>query len=199
MVSIPRSGSSRSIDMNPEGRKISPEPYTKHPLRDRWTLWYLQYERKKAWEDMQNKVYSFGTVEDFWCLYDHIKNASDLSDLNDYSVFKEHIRPMWEDPANKRGGRWVLTSKYLRNDLDNLWMNTLMYVIGGTSKYASHINGAVVNVRSHGDKIAIWTDDCQEYSVLNGIGLELKNYLRTNVRLTYEVHSQKGALPMLQL
>lgn len=122
---LQRSDSSHSIDMNPEGRKISPEPYTKHPLQDRWTLWYLQYERKKAWEDMQNKVYSFGTVEDFWCLYDHIKNASDLNDLNDYSVFKEHIRPMWEDPANRRGGRWILTSKYLRSDLDNLWMNTV--------------------------------------------------------------------------
>lgn len=49
-----------------------------------------------------------------------------------------------------------------------------MYVIGGTSKYASHINGAVVNVRSHGDKICkfnvcyglLWRGSVWKYGVV---------------------------------
>ncbi|XP_037036033.1 eukaryotic translation initiation factor 4E1-like [Bradysia coprophila] len=200
MVSIPRSGSSRSIDMNPEGRKIAVDRYIKHPLQDQWTLWFLQYERNKSWEDLQNRVITFDTVEDFWSLYDHIKDASVLGDLNDYSVFKGDIRPMWEDAANKRGGRWVLNAFRQRHELDNLWLSTLLYMIGGTSKYASYINGAVVNVRSRGDKIAIWVGDCHDTAILNGIGLELKNYLRTNARIVYEEHnSSKGSKPLLQL
>ena len=36
-------------------------------------------------------------VEDFWALYNHIELASRLAAGCDYSLFKEGIKPMWED------------------------------------------------------------------------------------------------------
>lgn len=34
--------------------------------------------------------------------------------------------PMWEDAANKQGGRWVITlNKSSKNDLDNLWLDVV--------------------------------------------------------------------------
>lgn len=114
--------------MNTEGQQTALDRYVKHPLQDQWTLWYLQNDHKKSWEEMLNKVTTFGTVEDFWCLYDHIKEASMLGDYNDYSVFKENIRPMWEDPGNNRGGRWIFNlnlSESNRNELDRMWLDTV--------------------------------------------------------------------------
>lgn len=112
---------------NAEGRKIAPERVIKHPLLDQWTLWFLENDRSKSWEDMQNRVTSFATVEDFWSLYSHIKAASHIGDLNDYSLFKGNIRPMWEDKANKYGGRWILSfgKHQRRNDLDDMWLDTV--------------------------------------------------------------------------
>lgn len=37
-----------------------------------------------------------------------------------------YLSPMWEDAANKQGGRWVITlNKSSKNDLDNLWLDVV--------------------------------------------------------------------------
>jgi translation initiation factor 4E len=50
--------------------------------------------------------------------------ASELRQGCDYSLFKKGIRPMWEDDANKRGGRWLinLTKNQRGNELDKYWL-----------------------------------------------------------------------------
>lgn len=99
----------------------------KHPLRNQWTLWYLDNDRNKSWEEKQNEISTFDTVEDFWNLYNMIKYASELQPGNDYSLFKNNIRPMWEDSANANGGRWTLSmySQQQLSNLDDLWLNVV--------------------------------------------------------------------------
>lgn len=60
-------------------------------------------------------------------LYNHIKLASELRQGCDYSLFKKGIRPMWEDDANIRGGRWLinLEKKQRGNDLDRFWLDVV--------------------------------------------------------------------------
>lgn len=108
-------------------RKISTECLIKHPLQEQWTLWYLENDRTKSWEDMQNKVTSFDTVEGFWSIYNHIVTPSTLGEGNDYSLFKKNIRPMWEDESNKNGGRWILnfSKQQRRIDLDDMWLDSV--------------------------------------------------------------------------
>lgn len=48
-----------------------------------------------------------GTVEQWWALYSHIIRLNDLPAHRDLHLFKKGIKPMWEDPANKKGGKWV--------------------------------------------------------------------------------------------
>lgn len=107
--------------------KTHSKAIVKHPLNDPWTMWYLENDQKKTWEEMQNIVYTFSMVEDFWSIYNHIRQPSEVSQGNDYSVFKNNIRPMWEDAANKNGGRWVLNvaKQYRRSKLDDLWLDTV--------------------------------------------------------------------------
>lgn len=48
-----------------------------------------------------------GSVEQWWGLYCHLARPSELPPLSDLHLFKLGIKPMWEDPANVNGGKWV--------------------------------------------------------------------------------------------
>lgn len=73
------------------------EPYIKHPLKSKWTLWYYIPEKDREWNECQHRIGSFAYVEDFWSLFLHLKKPTDLKNGCDYSLFKNDIRPMWED------------------------------------------------------------------------------------------------------
>ena len=62
------------------------------------------------YEDMLEHIGTFDTVERFWSLYSHIKRPSDLPSVN-LSVFRKGIKPLWEDEANKKGGKFGIRVK----------------------------------------------------------------------------------------
>ncbi|XP_028127846.1 eukaryotic translation initiation factor 4E-1A [Diabrotica virgifera virgifera] len=164
----------------------------KHPLQNAWTLWYYENDRTQAWEKNQKEIATFQTVEDFWSLYNHIKPSSELRQGTDYSLFKKGIRPMWEDDANKRGGRWLLSleKKQRNNDLDRYWLDIILCLIGEAFENSEEICGAVVNIRQKGDKIAVWTADAQNSHAVLEIGSKLKERLHIPSRVTlgYQLH-----------
>lgn len=51
---------------------------------------------------------TFVQVQDFWRIYNHLMRPNDLPNTMDYHLFKTGIKPMWEDPANRRGGKWMV-------------------------------------------------------------------------------------------
>ncbi|XP_037934318.1 eukaryotic translation initiation factor 4E1-like isoform X2 [Teleopsis dalmanni] len=178
-----------------EQEEVRAEHLFKHPLQNAWTLWYLESDRTKSWEDMQNEITSFETVEDFWSLYNHIKPPSEIKSGCDYSLFKKGVRPMWEDVANKQGGRWVINvMKNSKSDLDNLWLDVLLCLIGEAFDNTDQICGAVVNVRTKGNKISIWTADGTKKDAVLEIGTKLKDALRLgNLSLQYQLHKDTMA------
>ncbi|XP_043274104.1 eukaryotic translation initiation factor 4E-1A-like isoform X3 [Venturia canescens] len=171
-----------------------PELLIKHPLQNTWTLWYYETDRNKSWKESQREIISFDTAEDFWSLYNHIKPASELKHGSDYSLFKQGIQPMWEDDANKRGGRWLLQleKKQRNTDLDHFWLEILLCMIGEAfNGYSDDICGAVVNVRTKGDKLGIWTADTSRSQSVIEIGRKLKERLRiaSKVTIGYQAHN----------
>jgi len=164
---------------------------TKHPLQNQWTLWYYKIDRSKSWEDNQREVTTFSTVEDFWALYNHIEFASKLQPGCDYSLFKTGVRPMWEDQKNYEGGRWLITiDKRLRSScLDSFWLEIMMCLIGEAfGEFGNAVNGAVVNVRMKGDKIAVWLAESQIKQTVMSIGQTIKTRLGWDSALVFEVH-----------
>ncbi|XP_067000029.1 eukaryotic translation initiation factor 4E-like [Anabrus simplex] len=165
----------------------------KHPLQHTWTLWYYENDRNRTWEENQKEIMSFDTVEDFWCLYHHIRTASELRHGCDYALFKKGIRPMWEDEANKKGGRWLinLDKKQRGDDLDDFWLEVLLCLIGEAfDDYSDEICGAVINIRAKGDKIALWTVDAEKTSSVLEIGRKFKERLKLgrHVTIGYQIH-----------
>uniref|UniRef100_A0A8C2P039 Eukaryotic translation initiation factor 4E n=1 Tax=Capra hircus TaxID=9925 RepID=A0A8C2P039_CAPHI len=158
----------------------NPEHYIKHPLQNRWALWFFKNDKSKTWQANLRLISKFDTVEDFWALYNHIQLSSNLMPGCDYSLFKDGIEPMWEDEKNKRGGRWLITlnKQQRRSDLDRFWLETLLCLIGESfDDYSDDVCGAVVNVRAKGDKIAIWTTECEHSETVTHIGRVYKEEL----------------------
>ncbi|XP_041605623.1 eukaryotic translation initiation factor 4E type 1B isoform X2 [Vulpes lagopus] len=117
----------KAQDGGPPGVKLE-----LHPLLNRWALWFFKNDRSRTWQDNLRLVTKFDTVEDFWAMYSHIQLASKLSSGCDYALFKDGIEPMWEDSRNKRGGRWLvsLAKQQRHSELDRLWLETLLCLIG---------------------------------------------------------------------
>ncbi|XP_030747901.1 eukaryotic translation initiation factor 4E1-like isoform X2 [Sitophilus oryzae] len=175
-----------------DNENVSMDYSIKHPLQNCWTLWYFENDRNQSWEKNQREIASFDTVEDFWSLYNHIKPASELKQGTDYSLFKKGIRPMWEDAANKKGGRWLISleKKQRTNDLDRYWLDIILCLIGEAFENSDEVCGAVVNIRYKGDKIGVWTGDASKGAAVLEIGRKLKERLHISNRITigYEVH-----------
>lgn len=69
-----------------------------------------------------------------------------------------NFRPMWEDEANIKGGRWLFTvGKSSKEALDRIWLDILLMMVGESFEYASEICGAVVNIRAKSNKICKYT------------------------------------------
>ncbi|KAH7724872.1 translation initiation factor 4E [Aphelenchoides avenae] len=176
-----------------EGSKILGAAFGPHPLQHRWTLWYLKGDRNKDWEDCLKQVSSFDTVEGFWALYNHLQPASGLNWGSDYYLFREGIKPMWEDENNVKGGRWMVqVDKQKRAaTLDQYWLDLLLAMIGCQFEdHCDFICGAAVNVRQKGDKICLWTQDSLKDDVNLKIGQIIKKKLNIPDAepIRYEVH-----------
>uniref|UniRef100_A0A8C6W660 Eukaryotic translation initiation factor 4E type 1B n=1 Tax=Nannospalax galili TaxID=1026970 RepID=A0A8C6W660_NANGA len=95
---------------------------------------------------------------------------------------------MWEDNRNKRGGRWLVSlAKQQRHiELDRLWLET---------EYNREVCGAVVNIRTKGDKIAVWTSEAENQAGVLHIGHVYKERLGLSSKtiIGYQAHADTAA------
>ncbi|KAK9775461.1 putative Eukaryotic translation initiation factor 4E-1 [Seiridium cardinale] len=134
----------------------------KHPLQSKWTLWFTKPSSGKGdnWNDLLKEVITFNSVEEFWGVYNNIAPVSDLALKSDYHLFKEGVRPEWEDPQNKHGGKWSYSFKEKRNvDINDIWLHTMMAAIGEMleDEDDGEVMGVVVNVRKAFFRVGVWT------------------------------------------
>ncbi|XP_022161816.1 eukaryotic translation initiation factor 4E-1A-like isoform X2 [Myzus persicae] len=164
----------------------------KHYLANKWTLWF--YEKKSQyWEENLHKMSSFDTVEDFWCVFNHIKSPSQLAKHSHYSYFKYGIKPNWDDAKNSAGGRWLLQLPPVKKCtlVDEYWRQIMMSIVGEVYE-SSEINGAIVSVHSLGTKISVWTNNASKKNGNNiiAIGKKIKEVLGARHKnLYYEAHT----------
>ncbi|PRD35187.1 UNVERIFIED_CONTAM: Eukaryotic translation initiation factor 4E [Trichonephila clavipes] len=186
----------KKLQENSAETNISSDMIMKHPLQNVWSLWFYRNDRSKSWEENLTEIAAFDTVEDFWALYNHIEIVGKLPPGCDYALFKEGIKPMWEDERNKNGGRWLINlQKYHRNpDLNTCWLEILLCVIGEAfDDYGGDVCGAVVQVRGKIDRLALWTSDVENKEAIMKIGEILKERLHLHPRngmIAYEPHAK---------
>ncbi|KAF9257718.1 translation initiation factor eIF4e [Marasmius fiardii PR-910] len=136
---------------------------------------------------------TFTTVEQFCRYFNWLKPPSKLERNSNYHLFKEGIKPMWEDPANKDGGKWVLTMKNNPQLLDRCWSWVAMALVGEELEEDNdEICGAVVSLRSKVDRIQVWTRSKEDVERINGIGRKLVKLLdvgeKDGIGLEFQSH-----------
>ena len=71
---------------------------------------FYKNDTSLPWIENLKEIATVSYIEDFWATQNQLYDASALSIGSDYHLFKEGIKPMWEDEANRGGGRWLYNS-----------------------------------------------------------------------------------------
>ncbi|KAL7991108.1 hypothetical protein Chor_014538 [Crotalus horridus] len=131
-------------------RKAAVPGPAEHPLQYNYTFWYSRRTpgrptSSQSYEQNIKQIGTFASVEQFWRFYSHMVRPGDLTGHSDFHLFKEGIKPMWEDDANKNGGKWIIR---LRKGLaSRCWENLILAMLGEQFMVGEEICGAVVSVR----------------------------------------------------
>ncbi|EMD39156.1 hypothetical protein CERSUDRAFT_112834 [Gelatoporia subvermispora B] len=173
-------GKDKTASNSPNGNSA-----TVHPLRHTWVFWFRQQRapgnKITNYEEGIKKISAFGSVESFWSLWTHMNPPSSLLPTTDYLLFHSGIRrPVWEDPLNRDGGKWIVRLR--KGVADRLWEDLVIAVLGdqfdgcvdvdnashkdGTTKDSigkqedgsewPEICGCTISVRQNEDIISIW-------------------------------------------
>ncbi|KAJ8472463.1 hypothetical protein ONZ45_g16639 [Pleurotus djamor] len=142
----------------------------------------------------------FDTVESFCRYFNWLKPPSQLTPNSNYHLFKHGIKPMWEDPSNAGGGKWVITMRSNPGLLDRCWKWLAMALIGEElEEGGDEICGAVVSLRSKVDRIQVWTRGKDDVERLNGIGKRLIKLLDVSeadgIGLEFQYNTEDRPLP----
>jgi translation initiation factor 4E len=178
-----------------------------HPLTNKWVLWYDCPNKKitsQNWIENIKQIHTFNTLEEFWGIYNNILKPSSLSYGSNYYLFKNGIKPMWEDQHNQNGGKWSIQLK--KNlDVDNIWLYTILNCLGehfcdveNNMDFNSHITGIIVNIRKYQDKVNIWVNNKNDEKAITYIGQTIKQKIikdiyteidEDDIKITYQDHS----------
>lgn len=164
-----------------------------HALTGSYAFWVLHKKANmdESYEKAIKNIGTFDTVEDFWKHYNFLRRPNDIADPVDLHLFRTGIKPMWEDPANKNGGKWVIR---LRKGLaSRCWENLLLAVVGGMYQCTSGICGVVCSVKYQDDLISVWTRNAQDEGNKAGVKEMIKTVLDItsgSAHLEYRAHDQ---------
>ncbi|KAH0624267.1 hypothetical protein JD844_007941 [Phrynosoma platyrhinos] len=172
---------------------VVPGP-AEHPLQYNYTFWYSRRTpgrptSSQSYEQNIKQIGTFASVEQFWRFYSHMVRPGDLTGHSDFHLFKEGIKPMWEDDANKNGGKWIIR---LRKGLaSRCWENLILAMLGEQFMVGEEICGAVVSVRFQEDIISIWNKTASDQATTARIRDTLRRVLNLppNTIMEYKTHT----------
>jgi translation initiation factor 4E len=147
-----------------------------------WFSYFKENKQKQIndYEENLRKIGSFNTAEEFWGYYQHIRRPDSLPKGCEFLLFKEGIKPLWEDTANLGGGRFVLHIKKIFSN--KTWEDILLAFII-TDENFDKINGVVINVRGWEVLLSVWTKELSTEDELE----KYKKWLRVSLGMTENI------------
>ena len=122
-------------------------------------------------------LYYLFEVEDFWEIFQFLKKPDNCKLGLELSLFRDQIKPMWEDEENKTGGKITLRLK--KGCTNIVWEELILAFIGNNfpTKVRDNINGLIVNMKKDMNVIQLWF---KNYA--NSIG-EVEGFVRELVQV----------------
>jgi len=196
-----------------EGEEDVPNLHV-HPLRNTWVFWFRQQRAPGnkiiSYEEGIKRVAAFSSVESFWSLHTHLAPPSLLTPTTDYLLFHAAItRPVWEDPLNITGGKWIIRLR--KGVADRVWENLVCAVVGdmfadSSSEDGSDIEaednpdgypeicGCTISVRQSEDIISLWNRVDQDVRVRERIRDTLRQVLNIPASTIMEYKSNNDSM-----
>ena len=128
-----------------------------HPLKNEWTLWYQPVNDFTSLK----VVVEVTTVEEFWSVFNNLRQLENMEDKTTLYFFKAGVRPAWEDKQNK--GR--LKGSLIKNrDCKVVYQQILMHCIGESYKNMDEVNGVAICVRKNkACRVDVWLNGTSAY------------------------------------
>ena len=144
-------------------------------LSNKFTFWYhiIESTDDQKYESQIRKLAEFETLDEFWSIFQYLKKPDDVKQTMEIQLFKNPIKPMWEDEENKNGGRIALK---LRKEFSNLvWEELVFSFIGGYlgKEVQKDIYGIVISCKKDFNSMQIW---------LKNFSSEITSTIEKNIR-----------------
>jgi translation initiation factor 4E len=163
---------------------------SKNYLNEKYSFYYRLIEQNISnqktdvtqYENSIKKIAEFNNIEDFWKIFQYIKKPEKLNNGIEIQLFKNEIKPLWEDELNKKGGRFSIK---LKKELSSfVWEEIILHFIGGNinNKIKDEINGIVISIRKDFCFLQIWFKK-YEKNIIN----DISNYLRDILFIPKEI------------
>ncbi|KAK2958802.1 putative translation initiation factor 4E [Blattamonas nauphoetae] len=135
-----------------------------YPFDNLWSLFVkvpeAGFEKKKnvMWEDSFHKICDFNSLNQFWIALKNLPSPEQMRKSSNYSIFKDGIKPAWEDKRNVGGGRVQITVKNpsVKWNINQLFIDMMLCVMGHDIDFSTNINGLVFNPQK--PVIEFWYD-----------------------------------------
>ena len=154
-------------------------------LGSSYTLWVQDLSKKETKTDynFEEQIKSTVTIEsmrDFCNLFVSLRKPKDIHSGADIYFFKTGVKPMWEDPANKGGGKFFLHIK--KSFATKLWENLLFSLVSEEIPEMKMVNGIILKMHRLEVVFYIWTTqiDVPTQEVI-------KNWVKSTVGLSPKI------------
>jgi len=168
---------------------------TVHPLRSTWVFWFRQHRLGKVhnYEEGIKKITAFSSVESFWSLWTHLTPPGMLQPTTDYLLFHSDVRrPVWEDPMNIDGGKWIVRLR--KGVADRLWEDLVLATIGDQFEESDSVCGCVLSVRMQEDILSVWHRDEKDTAAKNRIKETIRRCLNLPPSMAMEYKTNNDSL-----
>lgn len=132
-------------------------------------------------------------------MYNNVYSVAEIIPNTDYLMFRKGIRPEWEDPRNRKGGKWVVTLPIeddMEEEAEQTWSNLLLHMIGGLfpEDCVELINGAIFSIREKHWRISIWCNDNNNIPRLKRIGNKFKELAKLPPKFLFQYQLHEKAI-----
>lgn len=143
-----------------------PDGIQKTKIEQKFAFWYriaddslLQPKHRleqNEYETQVKKIAEFETIEDFWAIFQHLRKPDSCKPGIEFQLFKDPVKPMWEDENNKQGGK--INIKLRKDYTTIIWEEMIFALIGGVLPQGvkENVNGVVVSSREEYNVLQIW-------------------------------------------
>lgn len=176
------------------------------PLRCTWAVWeqIMQTGDKAAqYSDATHQVSSFSTVQDFWRHWNHLPQPSELLEqkrmvrekgegvhaIDALMIFREGVRPEWEDQFNAKGGhlQYQLKPSVGGGQVDEYWNNLVLGLIGASIEPANMVTGVRLVDKLSGPRAAnairleVWFSNYEDTQAVNTLRRNVEKCMATRL------------------